>query len=286
MSLYRRVSVRMWVDGRFRELTPAPPNPQTLWIYLLTGEYTTAIPGVVRGGEAAIAESLGWTAPAFRKAFQEIYAKGMAKPDWAARLVFLPKALKHNPPQSPKVVVAWAKAFEELPECSLKVEIYRTIKDYLEGLTISFRKVFQEAFPEAVSIAIPISESEAEAETELPARKARSRVQVTKEVEDWYDNEFLPNYPGLNAQTQRAIALREAAKLTPAERELSITNLKLWTQSSKWRKDDFSYVPGPGTFFKNKQHLNPPSTMVNGTGRTKIPDARQILQQQQREAIG
>src|ERR1700720_1389422 len=145
VSLYRRVSIRMWGDAKFRALSQATPNAETLWIYLLTGEYTIAIPGVVRAGEAALAESLGWSLSAFRKTFAEIYAKDMAIPDWSARLVFLPKALIHNRPQSPKVVIAWRKAFEELPDCPLKLVIYHAIKAYLEDFGEAFQKAFDTA---------------------------------------------------------------------------------------------------------------------------------------------
>lgn len=122
-------------------------------------------------------------------------------------------------------------------------------------------------------------------EAEISACKTRSRVGVTKEVEDWFDNEFLSKYRGPHAQTQRPTALREAAKLTPAGRALALVNLDLRNQTPEWRKDDYQFVPGPGTFFKNKYHLNPPSTTSNGTGKAGIPDAHELLEGLRREAV-
>jgi hypothetical protein len=81
-EIYRRITVRMWGDAKFRELSPLPPSGQSLWMVLLTGEQTDIIPGLFRIGEAAFAEQLGWSLEAFRKAFQEVSAKGMVEADW------------------------------------------------------------------------------------------------------------------------------------------------------------------------------------------------------------
>ena len=251
MSLYRRVSIRMWGDAKFHALSQATPNAQTLWFYLLTGEYTIALPGVIRAGEAALAESLGWSLSAFRKTFAEIYAKDMASPDWSVRLVFLPKALIHNPPQSPKVVIAWRKAFEELPDCALKLDIYRAIKAYLED--------FGEAFQKAFDIALPVSLSESltqnhrdiaviETEvigTEVPsALKARSKQ---PDFEIWFNDEFTPAYPE-HRRVQGKTALNALRKIKPdvEARVAIIARLETWKASDDWQKEAGKYVPGMG----------------------------------------
>jgi hypothetical protein len=131
-----------------RSLSGAAERPDPL-DFLITGDFTGVIPGVIRAGEAALAESLGWSVPAFRKAFEEIFAQGMAVPDWSARLVFLPKAVNHNPPASPNVVKRWFRAFEELPECALKERIGRNLKAFLDDYGEAYAKEFPKAFPEA-----------------------------------------------------------------------------------------------------------------------------------------
>jgi hypothetical protein len=50
-----------------RALSAPQPNAQRLFNNLGGGEYTTAIPGVSRAGEAMFAKSLRWSVPAFRK---------------------------------------------------------------------------------------------------------------------------------------------------------------------------------------------------------------------------
>ena len=160
MSRYRKIHVRMWGDEKFKSLSHPPPNGQSLWIYLLTGPHTGPIPGIFSAGEAAMAESLEWPLKGFREAFREVFVKGMAKADWKVRLVFVPKALKYNQPESPNVVKSWRHAFDELPECRLKVEIYQYLKGFTEGLPEAFNKAFVEALPEAYPKAMPNQEQE------------------------------------------------------------------------------------------------------------------------------
>jgi hypothetical protein len=145
VSRYRKIYVRTWSDEKFRSLSAPQPNGQTLWIYLLTGEHTCKLPGLFRAGEAALAEALDWPLKAFRQAFQEVSAKGMAEADWRARLIFIPKALEHNPPENPNVVKGWASEWDEMPECSLKDHAEVVFKAFLEGLGKAFAEAFQQA---------------------------------------------------------------------------------------------------------------------------------------------
>lgn len=148
MARYRKIDVRVWIDARFRELSRAKPNGQTLWLYLLTNPDTVNVPGLYRAGEAAMAEALGWDLKGFRRAFAEISARGMAFADWKARVVWIPKAIVHNPPENPNVVKGWASTWDEIPECELKAEAWSEMKGFLEGFGEGFGKAFLEACPE------------------------------------------------------------------------------------------------------------------------------------------
>ncbi len=147
-SRYSRVYRRMWNDARFMALTAAPPNGQTLFQRLLTGPELTNIPGVFAAGEAGLAEALGWPLEGFREAFGEVSREGLAKADWKARFVFVPKAIRHSKPESPNVVRSWKTAWDELPECSLKVEAFHAIRTFVEGLGKAFAEAFAEACPD------------------------------------------------------------------------------------------------------------------------------------------
>jgi len=120
---YRKVSVRMWGDAKFRALSRPQPNAQTLWIWLLTGPRTIALPGVVVGHLEGLAGELGWPPEQFRERFAELLAQGMVQADWEAGLVYLPKWVKHDAPANPNVLRGRIGVCMELPECDLKQQI-------------------------------------------------------------------------------------------------------------------------------------------------------------------
>lgn len=142
-SWYRKVDVRMWGDLKFRSLSP---HGQFLWFRLLTGPETTAMPGVIPTGKATLAEALGWSSEAITGAFGELLRQRMVVADFDARLIFLPKALRYNPPAAPNVVISWRSTFDALPECSVKAEILRTFGEELERCSDGFRNAFRKAF--------------------------------------------------------------------------------------------------------------------------------------------
>lgn len=140
----------MWADEKFRSLSAAPPNGQTLWLRLLTAPEQTAIPGVIVAWEAGLAQSLGWPLKGFREAFREAFAKGMVEAHFEAGLVWVPKAIEHNRPESPNVIRSWRAAWIEVPECDLKTRIHSYLYGFAEGLGEGFRKAFRQAFGEGL----------------------------------------------------------------------------------------------------------------------------------------
>lgn len=146
MSRYRKIDLCMHADEKYRRLSPCQPCGQALWWHLIAGEQTGIIPGLFRIGEAAFAEQLNWPIEGFRKAFREVFEEGMAKADWEARLVWIPKALKYNPPGNPNIVLSWRDSWHELPECHLKVEAGKRLKDFMEGYSKAFQEALDECF--------------------------------------------------------------------------------------------------------------------------------------------
>lgn len=144
---YSKVSRRVWNDARFRSLSAPPPNGQTLWLRLLTGPELTVIPGVIPAGEAGLAEAIGWDLEGFREAFREVFREGLAEADWKARLIWVPKAIEHNDPESPNVVKSWAIAWDEVPECDLKIVIWQALHDHMQTKGGSWFTAFNEACP-------------------------------------------------------------------------------------------------------------------------------------------
>jgi hypothetical protein len=152
--VYKTVEVEMWDDLAFRELTPLEPGGQALWLYLLTGRRTTKIPGVIIARPAVLADDLRWDAKAFAKAFAEVLSEGLAKADTKAGLIWLPRALRHRDgtarkstkPTNPNRIKGWAKGWDRVPDCELKVEVWRELKAFAKALGKAFEAAFAESF--------------------------------------------------------------------------------------------------------------------------------------------
>lgn len=170
MGRFRKVDVRLWGDEKVRRLSRPGPNGRDCWLYLLTARESTALPGAIPAGAAALAETLKWPMEGFLEAFAEVYREGLAKADWDAGLVWIPKSIRYNPPESPNVVIAWARAFDELPDSWLKPEIFQAVERSLEAFGEGFREAFRKSFgkPSAtLSPALPESVAVAVAGTDL-----------------------------------------------------------------------------------------------------------------------
>lgn len=201
MSRYRKVEVRTWGDNKFRKLTPIPPCGQGLWLFLITGPHTGPIPGLFRAGRASLAEELNWSLEDFDKAFQEVSALGMAKADFDARLVWVPKAIEHNKPQSPNVVISWGDEFDLLPECSLKSEAYEVLKCFIYSLGEPYQKAFDTAFvkssakPSKKTIGNQEQEQEQEQDKNTSASKPPRTKRVPRETNPEWLLDFKIAYP-------------------------------------------------------------------------------------------
>lgn len=143
---YRKVEVRTWGDAKFRELSPIPPCGQGLWLFLITGPHTGPIPGLFRAGRAAMAEELGWEVEAFDEAFLEAFQQGMVEADFKARVMWIPKAIVHNKPESPNVVKSWAAEFDLIPECDLKWKAFEALKASIHALGEAYGEAFDKTF--------------------------------------------------------------------------------------------------------------------------------------------
>ena len=159
---YRKVLCRMYADEKFDALSKPQPNGQTLWIYLITGPHTTSVPGLFQAGEAQLSEALQWSLRGFRASWAEIERLEMARADWKARVVWLPKAITHNVPESPNVIRGWRHALDEIPACALKREAVQSMATFAKGLGEAFTK----AFGELQAHPFPNQEQEQEQEPE------------------------------------------------------------------------------------------------------------------------
>lgn len=142
MAHFRKVDVRIWNDAKFNELSHLG---KLIFIFLITHPGMTML-GAMRATQAGLAEELQSTPEAFREAFAEVLAKGLAKVDQKASCIWLPNFLKYQSAESPNVLRNWVKQVEFIPECGLKTLAVAGLKDYAEASSEAFRKAFREAF--------------------------------------------------------------------------------------------------------------------------------------------
>jgi hypothetical protein len=88
------------------------------------------IPGVVPTSLGLMADRLGWTTDEVRETMGELEQNGDAAFD-PAGLVWLPRGVDHNPPDSSKNVKGWARHWSEVPSCPLKLAVWSSLRSWL-----------------------------------------------------------------------------------------------------------------------------------------------------------
>lgn len=142
---YSKVTRRIWNSADFRALSAPKPNAQSLFFRLLTGPEIGIIPGLYEFRVAGTAEAINWTPGSLRKCLKEITNRGMAFHDASAGLMWVPKAIVHNPPDNPNVIVGWSAAWKELPACETKERARESLREYCESRGAEWAKAFDKA---------------------------------------------------------------------------------------------------------------------------------------------
>ena len=209
-SRYRKVYTCLWSDSKYRSLSKPQPNGQFLWLYLLTGDRTTIIPGLIPIGEGGLADALNWPIIGVRKAWKEIAQNEMAQADWSASLIFIPNAIRYNDPSNPNIVIGWHDAWINLPDCGLKGIAYTFLKEYLEGKPKAFVKAFMEACPKPCSIPCRNQDQEQDQDQETGSGTDKEKKYEEKTTHPkLVDEEFLveqeqsPAYGGAGINVRR-----------------------------------------------------------------------------------
>lgn len=148
-EVYSRVSRRMWCDERFCGLSRPEPSARELWLYLLTGPRCSQIPGLVHVGVLGLADDLDWPVDETRRCLDEIVGAGMAHVDHKARLIWLPKAVRHNWPANSSIVLGWAKSWRMLPECALREDAAAGIESLFAEVNQTMAEAFRVALGRA-----------------------------------------------------------------------------------------------------------------------------------------
>ncbi len=140
MGRYRKIDPKIWNDEKFMDMSA---NGQLACFFMLTHPHMTAV-----GGIRATISGLASEHPKIpEKGFREVFAKGLAKADAKAPLIWFPNFIKYNQPENPNVVKAWEKSLDYLPECETKNAIISTTKGFLEDFSELFQKAFAKELP-------------------------------------------------------------------------------------------------------------------------------------------
>jgi hypothetical protein len=146
MSRYRKVQVSTHTDEKYLQLSPLKPSGQGFWLYLLTGRHTTPIPGLSGVGLGTLADYLRWSVEDVQQCWDEVSRLGMARADFSAPCIWLPRAIYHNEPENPNVLQSWGDYVLEVPACGLRLEAIRAIGLYAKGRGKGFPQAFTKGF--------------------------------------------------------------------------------------------------------------------------------------------
>ena len=183
MSRYRPVDVRLWNDRKFLSLSG---DARLLWVFLLTAPSSLPIPGVIIGGDFAIAEQLGLDPKLLGGLFDELFTKELSiRRD--GRLIWLSNALKYQPPRNPNMLKGWSETWDDIPECPLKLEIWEALNIACKSWSKLFGQLFRQPLPAlfAKQEAKQLSqdqEQEQEQEQEKKGRRVRAAVLSPEEA--------------------------------------------------------------------------------------------------------
>lgn len=182
---YAVVSRRTWGDRRFRALSaPREPNARDLWLYLLTCPSAALIPGIFVLRAETIAADLGWPLRGMLAVWAELEhvdehdPEELAVADWATPLVWLPKAIRHDPPNAENHVKGWARRWVDLPESPLLARIWEGVCSELKRINPAFLPVFTDAIPKPTARAPSLRSLSRSLSLPLSTAAAVSRVPV------------------------------------------------------------------------------------------------------------
>jgi hypothetical protein len=126
LMAYRKIDPRLWDDERFVDLTTVQ---KLLWLYLLTGPHTTSLPGLWIVGIGELVDGLRLPDKAVREALSVLEGTGMLIHNPRVRLVRVPNAPKYNRPENARVLKAWFRLWQSIPDCQQKFDHLASLRD-------------------------------------------------------------------------------------------------------------------------------------------------------------
>ena len=107
----------VWRDKEYRKQLTL--EQRHIWLHLLTSPSRTHFPGLLRTTIKEIAALVDLSPRKVAAAIEQFKDLGWADYDEEEELLYLPKALKYNPPDNEKQLIHWVRVWSSFPECSL-----------------------------------------------------------------------------------------------------------------------------------------------------------------------
>jgi len=146
---YHRVYVRFWDDALDEGWSD---DEVLLGLYLLTGP-PRQTEGLFRARKQRMASDRKWSMERFEEAFAGLLARGFVEFDETVSLVFLPRALKYQPPANQNVAKHAAKRILALPDSPLHRRFMAVAETHCRWLPELLRERFPERYgkPQALN---------------------------------------------------------------------------------------------------------------------------------------
>ena len=164
MERYRKISVRIWNDEKFRALSD---DGKLLFLFILTNPNMTSI-GAMRASVESLAGELRWTvervSATLSEGFREPSSNGsrmvvegfreglnnLVEFDTNSCCLCVPNFLKYNRPENPNVVKGWENILDLIPECELQRVHMTRICAFIDEIGENYAKALPEPFRKGI----------------------------------------------------------------------------------------------------------------------------------------
>src|SRR5688572_2867563 len=113
-TAYRSIPRFLW---KLDELNQLSDEAKLMVLFLLAHPDLTEL-GTLWASPVELASELGWSLEQWHTTLKDPWIQQEVYCDEKAPLIWLPRVLKHHPPQSPNVVKSWIALLNHLPPCS------------------------------------------------------------------------------------------------------------------------------------------------------------------------
>ena len=126
-AAYRSIPRFLW---KLDELNQLSDEAKLLYLFLLTHPDLTEV-GTLWASKVELASELGWSLAKWQTTLKDPWVQQEVYCDEKAPLFWLPRVLKHRPPQSPAHARLWWHALSRVPLCPLQQTLCAEIKRLL-----------------------------------------------------------------------------------------------------------------------------------------------------------